>query len=355
MELNKIRTRLLLVLLLLFFFVILFIKIPSKIQIPVKILPAREWLVIRPASGQISSLKTNYLSGQTSPLFDFIADRGEQVELNINEGLYSGQWIDSNQVIAKIRSSSLLEKIVEAEQQLKVKQAELLVFTTGEKTQIIRIYENEYQGLLEQLKIEQAILARKENLLQKNLIAPEEYQIQQAKIVELEGEANALKAKIEGLKSGAKQEQLDFIKAQIMSLNKQLRFLKQQDSLLSLRTPFAGNVVFHIQSDTLIHLTDHRKLSGVFLMPFFENYSSFIGKQVILKGEPLPGSITGRIIRFSSRAVPVKGRNMIYGFLELENSGMYLPANLLLEGQIVKEVKPAWHYLWEFLKSFFNE
>jgi len=354
MELNKKRKRLLFGLLLVLFFVILFLKIPSKIQIPVKTLPAREWVVCKSTSGRLSSVKTNYLSGQTIHLFDFIANRGEKLQLKLADSHISKQWIDSNQVMGKVNSSSLEEKILETRQQLKVKQAELKIFTTGEKIEIIRIYENEYQGLLEQLKIEQAILARKEKLLKKNLIALEEYQIQQAKIVQLQGNANALKARIEGLKVGAKQEQIDFIKVQIVALTEQLNFLKEQDSSLILKAPFAGSLVFHFQSDTLIHLTNQRELVGIFLMPLLKNYSSFLGKKVILKEKSLNLPITGRIIRFASRAVPIRSQNMIYGYIRINNPEANLMPNLLLEGEIVSEAKPVWHYLLTFFKSFLN-
>lgn len=355
MDLNKKKKRLFFSLLLLFFFVILFLKVPSKIQIPVKTLPAREWVASKSDNGQISSFEINYLTGKTNHLLDFVADRGEQTQLKIEASLSSGQWIDSNQVVARIHSSDLQQEILQTRQQLRVKQAELKIFTTGEKIEIIRIYENEYQGLLEQLKIEQDILARKETLLKKKLIAPQEYQIQQAKIVELQSEASALKAKIEGLKTGAKQEQIDFIKSQILALNEQLNFLKQQDSILTLRTPFAGWLVFHVQSDTLIHLTNNKKLVGVFLIPLAKNYSSLLGKKVIVNGKLLNQTITGRIIRFAPKATLLKGQNMIYGFIRFDIVDTNLLPNLLLKGQIEIEKKPVWQYVVNFLQSFLNE
>ncbi|MCD6374873.1 MAG: hypothetical protein J7L94_05060, partial [Caldisericaceae bacterium] len=64
--------------------------------------------------------------------------------------------------------------------------------------------------------------------------------------------------------------------------------------------------------------------------------------------------ITGRIIRFASRAVPIRSQNMIYGYIRINNPEANLMPNLLLEGEIVSEVKPVWHYLLTFFKSFLN-
>ena len=354
MELNNLKRNIYFLLLIIVIAFLAFLKLPSKIDIPVKIFPGKEWLVVQPAPGQYYSVTKDYLNGRNNQLMDFVADRGEQVKCLLIGELFSGQSVDSNTVVGKIISSGLREKILRISNQIKIKQAELAVFSTGEKPEIIRIFENEYSGLLKQLKIEQTILARKEELLSKNLISPQEYQIQQSKIVQLQSEVNALKSRIEGLKSGAKQQQIDLIKTQITSLMQQLAFLQNQDSSLVLKAPFSGTVLFHFQSDTLLHLIDDHHFVGLFLIPFQDSYQNLIRHEVNLKNENQGRLIKGRILRFEKKVLHLSGKNMMYGILHIEEVSNTLLPGLILRGQLTVAEKRIWQYVWHFFKSFFT-
>ncbi|NOX89914.1 MAG: hypothetical protein GXO77_12895 [Calditrichaeota bacterium] len=328
------------------------IRIPQSITIPARLLPSEEWLVIRKNNSQISSIVKNHVQGRQRLLTEFTFERGDQISLQWQKSLFESASIDSGEPLGVIRSELLNQEITDLKNDILVKESELTVYASGEKQPLIEEMQHRLEALQAKLTAEKQILERKRELLKNKLISQEEYDVQQAVTTEAQKQAEAIRSKISALKTGAKTQRINFIKAQLAALQDRLAILTKRRNALNLIAPFSGRVVYRFLGDTLLHVYSVKNLVALVMVPASAQ-SVLIKNSEITLINPENGQIKkGTILSKSSTAITIAGKNFNYGYALIPNSDLSLFPGMILKGKIVVTRKKLNQIVLDFLRSF---
>ncbi len=242
------------VLLIIFF---LPVKVPYKINSVAKLMPAHQWILSRGTDGDIQTNTINHLSGINNSYQLTSFERGESMVLDLNQNLTNGQIVEKGDTVGVIYSSSLQENLVQLKGDLSVLTATLEASMSGVKRTEVK----EARERLEMSKSEYAkqtkIVERLNKLLQKELIAEEDYQTASDELMVLEKAVNVRQAELESSLSGEKVEEINMLRKQIIATENKISFLQNQiDSQSSIIIPFRGRIERSFSEDTLLVLSN---------------------------------------------------------------------------------------------------
>ncbi len=290
-------------------------NVPFTLESVAKVLPVRQWILLKATDGSLSATLHDYRSGAVTNAETFHFDRGDMVQMK-----FSGQsemdsantpFLKTGQVVASISSNRLGEQLTTLKNQLAVEQANLGVVATGQKKQLINQLEEEINLAKEDLKLKKKTLDRARQLLADGLIAQ----------VELEQAENAhdeaiilVKVSERALSVGAtgeKQEAVSLATSKIESLKQQIAFLEEKQSRYLITTPFDGKVRFEttLEGDRLL-LEDTS--ASILLIPVRLRDSRFVqpGQEIELQLVDNETVFTAAVLEVSSR-VELLGREQV--------------------------------------------
>lgn len=244
------------ILLLIIVFLLLPIKINYSLFVNGKILPAKEWIIYKGTDGRLTSLLTNYITGINESYDVTLFDRGDVMQFEFNSGLHSGSIIKKEDTVAVIYSNEIERQIENLKGQITISRAALALNMTGEKQPVIEQEKNNLNYAIKQAEEHEKIFERIYSLYQKGLVSQEEYEIAKGNHDLNQINISISKAKLSAVQTGAKQEQIEFIKSQINSLEKELNVLQKRFKGFTIKSPIYGKVNRKTNSDTLMIISD---------------------------------------------------------------------------------------------------
>jgi len=235
---------------------IIFVEIPLHISTIGRIYPQAEWKIEKSNSDELITSLNNYLTTKAGVIKSFIFDRGDVVNLEINSSFQNGKFVNIGDTIGIIHSANLEDRLVELNGNLAKSKVILKSYKTGEKQSLIA--EARQNVIYEQLKTaeQQTIVKRMKELLQKNLISEEEYEIAQSTLNLYKAQINIAEAKLRTVTTGAKKEIIEQVTADIKFYEEQLNILHKKKKEYNLISPIKGRVMRFFNSDTLLLLQD---------------------------------------------------------------------------------------------------
>ena len=236
--------------------VLLPVKIPYTINPPGKILPVREWIVIKGSDGRLITQLKNNQCGTIDNYSVSQFERGDAVQFKLKSNIVSGAYVSANDTIAAIYSNEIERQYTQLQGELGVAMASLEVSRTGEKVSVINEERNLLEYRKEQMEESKKQFERTEVLFSKNLVSQEDYEIAKST-----NELNKINVKIsethlQSLITGSKPEQLDYIRAEISSLKNQIRILQKRFENYTLISPVNGIVNQIYSGDTILVISD---------------------------------------------------------------------------------------------------
>ncbi|MCX8010048.1 MAG: hypothetical protein N3A61_02750, partial [Ignavibacteria bacterium] len=204
---NTFRLTLIFVVTLILFLVICrFIPFPLRISTQGEIFPKAKWLLIRGNNGQIISCLIDYELGRVSEYEITQFERGEFISVNFNNHLRDKKELEKDDTVVVVRSSNILDRIIQAQGELEVAIANLNSQQSSEKEPLIREAENRLKYTQEKIKEQQILYDRAKQLYEKGFSSKEEFELQKLNLDLLKIEDEIYSAQIENLKTGAKPE-----------------------------------------------------------------------------------------------------------------------------------------------------
>lgn len=336
--------------------VILFfpIKLPYSIHVEGKILPAREWILQRQLDGSILITENDHRNNIINNITAYQIDRGDFVEFNLNPNLYNKSTISKNDTIGIISSNETSRQLAELKGRLSSAQANLNVSLTGEKETVVKIAREQLNQAKERLANQKKILERKNDLYEQKLISEEEFDIVKTSAKILELELVATQANLDNLKSGAKPEQINFLKAEIKSVEEEINMLQDRLKKFTLLSPMDGRLLTVFSSDTLLIVGD--TLSAV-IMPVSIKYHSSLQNAQSFKVDfslrPSINEVQGRIIQISNIISYINNNEVLFVTGILDKPLNSLPINMVLPCTIEVEELILRQHIFRFLNSIF--
>jgi hypothetical protein len=256
------------------------IKLNYNLYVKGKILPSKEWIIYKGTDGRLTSQLINYKTGISQSYDVNLFDRGDAMHFAFNPGIYSGSQIFVNDTIGVVNSNEIERQIENLKGEIISAKALLSLNLTGEKQAIIDQENKNLEYAIKQAEEQKKILDRIQVLYDKGLASEEEYEIAKGNYDLNNINISISKARLQSVESGSKQEQIDLIKSQIVSLQNELMVLQKRFKGFNIISPLSGMVNRKTNSDTLLTISDVSEF--ILINPVKVNDKKFISDSAVI-------------------------------------------------------------------------
>jgi len=320
------------------------VEIPYSYSVQGKVLAGNEWLLIRQSDGSLTEITRNNLRGVIQNYGAYQIDRGDIVQVQLNPDMLNRSQVSPSDTLGIFSSNFISEELARLQGELDVAYATLEVNRTGQKESLLREAEHTYNLNLERARVQQRILERETELFEDNLVSSQDYEITRGLTRISELEAQVADARLQSLKTGAKQEEIGLIRAQIRAIQRNLETLKKRINRAYLISPLKGRLSMDIANDTIMVVSDSVR---VVIMPVPYEYYQELGLDQTVNGR-LPHNgiqLSGKIVRIENMFRMIAGRQVFMVTAWLDSRYTDIPENLLTTFTIDAQPKTVWQHL----------
>jgi hypothetical protein len=276
--------------------------VPFTVESVAKVLPTRQWALLKRADGSLSLTHYDHRTGLVSHQEGYQFDRGDQVQVRFNDGWKAGSSVRAGEKVATIASNRLVEQLLQLKSELAVEQANLGVVATGQKPQLIRQLEEEINLARADLELRRKTLDRTRQLHSDGLVPLMELERAENAYNESMARAQVAEKKLAVNSTGEKQETVSLAASKIASLQKEIAFLENKQNKYVLTAPFDGQVRFETTPDGDRLLLEDTSVV-ILLIPVRLHDSRFVrpGQNVALHLVDNQTAITASVLEIGSR------------------------------------------------------
>jgi hypothetical protein len=241
------------------------IRIPYSVKAPGKILPAKEWIVVKGADGQVMTMLVDHVRGVTANYAVSSFERSDALQFTLRDALATGAAVAALDTVGYAYSSDTEQQLARLRGELAAAQAALALNSSGEKEAIVEEARQQVAQATTRAEEFQKTLRRQKTLYENRLISQDDFDAVQAQ-ANLHAIAIAIaQARLQAVQSGAKKEQIELAHAHTRALQEEIEVVQQRAASLALVSPMGGVVRRAFFGDTLLVIADTS--SYIVLMP----------------------------------------------------------------------------------------
>jgi hypothetical protein len=330
------------------------VTIGRTISISAKVLPAREWLLVKNQAGSLMAVLRDHLQGTVESYTVISVLRGDAFGFSLYASRKPGDFILIGDTIVSIRSHELIREYQSLSGELAVARANLAVMMTGEKETITREEERSVSLARENAKLQNTLLQRQDSLYRHNLASREEYDLAYSAAQQAEIEVAIAEARLQTVRTGSKPELIRMVQSEIAALERELQALHSQIGALTLVSPIAGVLFASTGADTLCSIQDSAR---VVLIAVPVEYVDRVvqGQAVTLRAPYRPESYGGTVVSVNRQVRTLLARQAVLATATLNGSAHRLPANLVMAGAIETERVSLARYIQYWAEDAWKE
>lgn len=334
-------------------FLMLPVSLSWTIHVPCKILPAREWLLMKNNDGSVLTMFSDYLQGSVENYSVMSVVRGDAFRFDLMPSLKPGDIVDAGEAVIRIYSHELARELSRLSGELSVAKASLAAMKSGEKEAIAQEAERGLVLAKERAETEDLVFQRQDSLYQRRLISREAFELARSTSQMSAIEVAIAEARLQTVRTGAKPEEIRMIESQIEGLEAEIGVLSDQVGTLTLASPFMGVFQSFPGSDTLCTVEDTAR---VILMPIPIIHLAEVapGQSVKLRIPGRTGRLEGEVVRLEQRVRIINGVQVIMATAVLNSGVKTLPSNLIVMGLIETGRLSPGQYLMRWFSDIFR-
>jgi|GEM_PF-3802295 hypothetical protein len=271
-------------------------------------LPHREWKIELPQPGQlnISLVDNQQLKVLRSRAFNM--DRPDYFSFKLSPLLEHGTKVTVGDTIGWVQFYSDDLALLRHQIELQLAQSQLRVLSTGDKEAIQKEYRKNYEYALAKLRTFEKTYARKKALFEQKLISAEEWEQIAGEYEVLKLAADRAKAQLESVASGAKPEEVEWVRQKIASIRKQLQMIQAKKQQQVLTAPFPGTFLIAANATSAYLVADTDTVIAKFYVDDNDLASVPPGKQITIRLLPARKEITATIVYRGGYPTSFNGR-----------------------------------------------
>ncbi len=236
--------------------IVLPISVPLTLVVPGKIVPAREWTLLRDQEGAIGALLRDHAQGTVQSYTFNRFERGDAVRLTVHPNIQPHTLVEAGDTLATLFSSETQRQLTQLTGQLAAVLASLDLFATGEKTAIVEEARTQLARSEELAAQNSKVLERLRALRERDLIAEQDLELSESQQRVLEADIAAARARLDVVQTGAKPQQLALTRTEAAALRDEIATLNDRVNLFTITAPLSGMVVRSFGPDTLLQVLD---------------------------------------------------------------------------------------------------
>jgi hypothetical protein len=255
MKFNR-RIVLLIILILAVIVVFLPIKVNYSFNSTALVFSSKEWNLKRGAEDSYISELLDNETNVISNLMSYKFDRGDVAEVHIQKNLVTGDHVTTKDTIAFIHSFFIENEIIRLENLKQIEEASLKMTVTGEKQTLIDQSKQRQEFAQQQLDLELKNYDRQKKLYFDSVISKSEYEVYENQFNLAKINVQIANKELLSLETGAKSEEIDYIRQKIDSYGKEIETLEKMKEQYFIKPPLEGVISFNRILDGIITVID---------------------------------------------------------------------------------------------------
>ena len=312
------------------------ITFPERISTTGKILPAREWLLVKDSDGNLQSSLINYLTGAAEAYSVSKFERGDNVRFHLTRRVNGNGLIAAGDTIGYLSSNTTELRLAQLRGEIETARASLQLALAAQKESVI-------EEARQRVRYAEVELVRRQQLVDRiapqranGFISDEEYEVAAGELGLAEANLSIAQAQLQSALTGAQPEQIELERARIASLEREIRTLVERQSLLTLTAPIDGMIRRSFAADTLLILSDAQR--HIILIPIAWSSHAEVragnGVEVRIPGHG--DALRAEVLEVDRTARVLQGRPIAIAVAELEDVAdrdlIGLPVRCRVEG-----------------------
>ncbi len=220
-----------------------FVQLPYTISSRGMVLPVAEWTLKKTGDGTLASVYKDNLRNITSQFSVTEFQRGDLAGFKINEALFNQKTIAKGDTVGQISSMEEEKRRIDILAELQVQHSLMQVHKSGEKPELVQMAREELIKAQNEYDTQKKLTERQAILFEKAYISAQDYELSQNAYLVKKHEMNRALAHFEAISSGSKDEQLDYIRANIESLELQLDQVQKRMDAFTVVSPINGMLI----------------------------------------------------------------------------------------------------------------
>ena len=303
------------------------ISVPSSLDVPARVAPAREWFLIGGAGAdRIAAVLRDNSTGQVRQLDVHIFERGDDVNLELAAGLTSGAYVAAGDTLARLHSSELDEQLVSLQTELATAHALQQLKASGQKEAIVAVAREQLAASEERTRQQEARLERLRSLQAAGLASVEAMEEAENRVALDVIQEEVARAELQAALTGAAPSDVALTQTLIEGLGGERDLLEQRRATRVLVAPFAGRIAGMQSADTLLALHQDRDWVAHLLIDIRDHHKLATGQSVTLTLPGRDAAIPGSIQRLGSRPYVAAGRQTFVALARLQPGEPLVPS-----------------------------
>ncbi|MFN3529572.1 MAG: HlyD family secretion protein [Bacteroidia bacterium] len=323
------------------------LSVPFSSRSKMLIRPELQWELIRNAQGNLITSTRNHITGAIAAYSIAEFNRGDAVVFHLKPNWQGGSTVSKNDTIGILYSNEEQSKIISLEAELKVLEAELHFFNTGQKPEDVANARNEVLLAEQELENQRLLSQRAALLFRDSVIAQQEYDLAINALRVREISLELAKTRYASITTGDKPEQIQLIETRIYAMQQQLKQAKERISYFTLLAPFDGTIVMRqgfSVGDTLLEIHGGSSFVGVAPILLSDRKFLKIGDEVEITHYGEHKGIKGSIQSFDQVSKLVNGQAVVFCTVNFSGVAIRPMMGELLEIKIRGDEIPATVY-----------
>jgi hypothetical protein len=327
------------------------IEVPYTIEGPGKIVPRREWMLVRGEEGQLVSALRDHLKGSVEQFAVAGFERGDQGTFEQHPRIRAGASVAPGDTIGRFYSEELRRRWVELKGELAGELAAIAVYETGQKEPAVQAARLELAYNRAQRDWRERQVERLRDLWLRQAIADVEFEEAEQALTLQQLQVEIAQARLWAMETGAKSEELDWRKARSAALREELEVLEERLENSVLLAPIGGKVFAPGASDTLVVICDIAAYVVLLPIRWKERVHIALDQPVEMRIEGAEQSFSGAIVQLGETAFSVAGQQffLVKAFIQ-DSSGLLAP-ELVVRGAIVAAAVSPWEFIRRLLQA----
>ncbi len=329
------------------------ISVPLSIVVPGKILPAREWTLIRDQEGSIGAILRDHALGAVQSYTFNRFERGDVVRLTLHPAIRPHAHVEVGDTLASIFSSETQQQLAELTGELSTILASLDLYATGEKASIVEEARTQLARAEERAHQNHRVLARLRTLREQALIAEQDLEVAESQQRVLEADIAAARARLDVVQTGAKQQQLDLTHTEAAALRDEIATLNDRMNLFTITAPISGMVVRSFGSDTLLQMIDMTEYVVVMPVPWLAHRDLVPDQEVDVEVFGASTPVKGHLQQLGDAIHLINGQQVMLVTASIDDA-LDIPPGAMARCTIANGSVPLREYLRRWAQSVFQ-
>lgn len=329
------------------------VELESTVEVPGRVFPAQEWVVVRGASGAVSATLRDYRAGTVEATFTAEPARGDAVRFHLGPAA-GARSVTVGDTVGVFASGETAQRLAELEGQVEAARAELHLYQAGAKAPLVEADRQEVRRSQAALEQAQRVRTRQCDLFERGVVTEEACEAATSAERLAEAAEAAAAARLEATQTGARSEEIVLARTRLQALEREAGTLGERLDMETLVAPISGMTYRVFSTDTLLMVADTSSYTVTLPVRWSDRGRVIPGQEVRLRTSEWGEQPRARIVDLRETATRATGQAYLLAAAEVVDGHEHLTPGLLIRGAIITEPVTPLAYVQSLTRELFR-